>query len=215
MVDARVPERWLWDRRFARLDDVSYRSYFQALMWSVANRTDGVIEPDDLALIPNFAKGSVKVFVAANLWTALGNRWLITDFEATQTSRSELEVLENARARERRKKQRQRAAKAIEKAPGERDVPGDCTGGWSPGTAQARQGKARPGQANEGDQQFQQSRNGHEVNGISPADLDLCHDCRDVPPVGTAARPSDDPHRCRRCNDDRMADMLAAYEEEA
>lgn len=53
-------------------------------------------------------------------------------FATTQTSKSELEVLENVRAAQARKKRRQRAAKAA----GRTDVPGDSTGGWSPGTAQ-------------------------------------------------------------------------------
>jgi hypothetical protein len=38
------------------------------LAWSVTNRTDGVIEPEDLALIPNFAKDAVKGFIGIGLW---------------------------------------------------------------------------------------------------------------------------------------------------
>ncbi|BCI53701.1 hypothetical protein NIIDNTM18_29790 [Mycolicibacterium litorale] len=143
MTDARLPEKWLTDRRLARLDDASFRSFAQALMWSVSNRTDGLIEPDDLALIPTFVRGSVPALVASGLWTALGHGWLITDFVSTQTSRSELEVLENARRRERHKKQRQRA-RAVEKPSGECDVPRDGPGGRSPGTTQ--EGQDRQGQ---------------------------------------------------------------------
>ena len=47
MTDARLPEPWLSDRRLSRLSDAHYRSYIQALLFSVSNRTDGVIEPDD------------------------------------------------------------------------------------------------------------------------------------------------------------------------
>lgn len=143
MTDARLPEKWLTDRRLARLDDASFRSFAQALMWSVSNRTDGLIEPDDLALIPTFVRGSVPALVASGLWTALGHGWLITDFVSTQTSRSELEVLENARRRERHKKQRQRA-RAVEKPSGECDVPRDGPGDV-PRDHTGRTGQARTG----------------------------------------------------------------------
>ena len=148
MTDARFPGRWLTDRRFTRLaqrEPVAYVSYCFALMWAVENRTDGLIEPDDLPMIPNFAPGAVKVLVAAGLWTVISHGWLITDFMLTQTSKSELETLENMRGRERRKQARRRAAKAIEKAAGESDVPGDGTGGLSPPTAQDRTGQDRTG----------------------------------------------------------------------
>lgn len=68
MTDARFPDRWLSDRRFARLSDAHFRSYVTSLAWSVTNRTDGVIEPEDLALIPNFAKDAVKGFIGIGLW---------------------------------------------------------------------------------------------------------------------------------------------------
>ena len=147
MTDARLPERWLSDRRLSRLSDAHDRSYIQALLFSVSNRTDGVIEPDDLALIPHFAPGAVNAFLAQELWSARQHGWFITDWSTTQTMRSELEVLENARARERRKKQRQRAKAADDdvaspgsRPPGQKKaaqvdalsrgmVPGDCPGG--------------------------------------------------------------------------------------
>lgn len=143
MTDARLPEKWLSDRRLSRLSDEHFRAYMQALLFSVSNRTDGVIEPEDIELIPHFATGAVNAFLANGLWTGRDHGWLITDFKATQTTRHELEVLENARARERRKKQRQRSKAADEDSGGESAVPGDSPGGQAPGTAQAgRQGKA-------------------------------------------------------------------------
>jgi hypothetical protein len=115
-------------------------------MWSVSNRTNGVIEPEDLGLIPSFAAGSAKVFVRAGLWSPQERGWLINDFRATQTSSEQLAAAEAARVREREKKARQRAAKRAHTrinadVPGEvpRDVPGDNTG-------QERIGKDRPGQ---------------------------------------------------------------------
>lgn len=143
MTDARLPEKWLLDRRLYRLSPEHFRSFAYALLWSVSNRTDGYIEPEDLVLIPHFAKGSAEAFVAARLWTPRRKGWLIADFAVTQTSRSDLEVLENIRAAEARKKRRQRAARAAAREA----VPGDGPGESSPGTAQeGQEGQARPRQ---------------------------------------------------------------------
>ena len=83
MTDARLPERWLADRRLGHLKDDEFRSFVQALLWSVGNRTEGRIEPEDLALIPGFALGAQDALVHSGLFTALsrGRGWQITDFE--------------------------------------------------------------------------------------------------------------------------------------
>ncbi len=150
MTDARLPERWLMDRRFNRLDDGHFRSYTYALMWAVSNRTDGVIEESDLPLIPHFSRDSIPAMLAVGLWQVMDDRldiaWQIIDYGPTQTSRAEHEVLDNARARQRRKKQGQRARQKASPGGQSRDkstgtVPGDAY----PGTAQARLGEARLG----------------------------------------------------------------------
>lgn len=146
MTDARFPERWLSDRRLQRLSDAHFRAFITSLTWSVSNRTNGVIEPEDLALIPNFAANSAKAFVKAGLWSARQEGWLINDFGSTQTSSEQLAAAEAARRRERDKKARQRAAKRAADQSAETstdavvpgDVPGDNTG-------QDRPGKDRPG----------------------------------------------------------------------
>ncbi|KZS65598.1 hypothetical protein [Mycobacterium pseudokansasii] len=150
MTDARLPERWLSNRKLIRLSDSHFRSFVTALLWSVSNRTDGRIEREDLALIPNFAVGAPAAFVEAGLWTPMDHGWLISEFVVTQTSRDELEKLDNTRRRAREKKARQRAAKSAEKNAGDSDVPGDSPGDRSPGTTQARPGQARPGQETRG-----------------------------------------------------------------
>ena len=203
MTDARMPERWVSDRRLQRLSDAHYRSYFQALLWSVSNRTDGVIEPEDLGLIPNFAVGAPQAFVTARLWTPLRHGWLIADFDATQTVRSELEMLENVRARERRKKQRQRAAKADETADVPGTVPGDGPEGQSRGTTQ------------EG-RQARQAGKDREGAPPAPVDLDsdhhnhepvMCQRCSGWIAAGDTAGNGDNPNWCRGCNDTARADM--------
>ena len=203
MTDARLPEKWLLDRRLSRLDPVHFVSYSYALMWSVSNRTDGLIEPEDLALIPRFADGSAKVLVAVRLWTALRRGWQITDFVTTQTSRNDLEVLENIRATDAAKKRRRRAAKAAGRA----SVPGDGPGDTSPGTAQDRTGQDRPGQ--EGNLEGYGTSGGG--NGSVRADLGLCLGCGENPALGDAATPAGplDPLLCESCNDAQLAEMRA------
>lgn len=138
MTDARLPERWLNDRRLLRLSDAAYRLHTTGILWCVANRTDGVLADEDLPLLPRVDQAAAAELGAAQLWERVAGAWLIADFAATQTSAHELAVLENARRREREKKQRQRAA-AKTKPPA---VAGDSPPGRPVGTAQARTGKA-------------------------------------------------------------------------
>jgi hypothetical protein len=141
VTDARFPERFLTDRRVLRLSAVDFRSYVTSLTWAVANRTDGLILPDDLSLIPHFGATSPAALVDLALWTEVEDGWNITDYANTQTSKHELEVLENARRREREKKKRQRSAPAFPQG----TVPGDVPGDVSLGKAQDRTGKDRQG----------------------------------------------------------------------
>lgn len=146
MTDARFPDRWLSDRRLQRLSDSHFRAFITSLAWSVSNRTDGVIEPEDLGLIPNFAAGAVQAFVTAELWSPLAKGWRITEYAVTQTSRDQLAALENLRVREREKKARQRAAKRDDATSGDAGVPGTVPGDVPPdNTGQDRPGKDRPG----------------------------------------------------------------------
>ncbi|WP_069601516.1 hypothetical protein [Mycobacterium kyorinense] len=140
MTDARFPDRWLCDRRLQRLKDSEYRSFVQSLAWAVCNRTDGIVEPGDLCVIPGFDPDAVAAFVDNGLWAHRGTHWLIVDFAASQTTRSELEALDRVRARDREKKARKRAAQKT--VPG--SVPGDSPQGTEGGLhrlGQARQGK--------------------------------------------------------------------------
>lgn len=111
MTDARLPERLLVDRRLLSQSDAVFRAYVTSLMFSVSNRTDGMIETNDVNLMPRFAKTAPTALVKAGLWAETETGWLIVDFDAQQTSRADLEVLENARKRDREKKARQRAGK--------------------------------------------------------------------------------------------------------
>ena len=135
MTDARFPERWLNDRRVLRLPDDAFRLFVVSLAWSVANQTDGRIYDDDLTLIPASARGSGQL-AKAGLWERVADYWLITVFEETQTSRADMEVLANARRRQRDKMRRRRGGTV----PGH--VPGHGSGD-STRTGQARTGALR------------------------------------------------------------------------
>ena len=112
MTDARYPERWLSDRRILRLSDTDHRTFVTALVWSVSNRTDGVIEHDDLLLMVSATQGSAAALVAAGLWAEEENRWTITDFDSTQTSAHQLQALDNVRRYDRDRKANQRRPKS-------------------------------------------------------------------------------------------------------
>ena len=138
MTDARFPERWLNDRRVLRLSDAGFRLYLMALTWSVANRTDGVLYDDDLMLMVTVDPRRAAELEKAGLWRREKDYWVIVEFTGTQSSRNDLEVLENTRRREREKKARQRARRS----------PGTVPRPRSPGTKGGTPlGQARTGQA--------------------------------------------------------------------
>lgn len=190
MTDARIPERWLNDRRFARLGHEPFHLYILAITWSVANRTDGVIESDDLDLIAAWATGKpIELLVNAGLWTeeVEGKRWLITDYSGTQTSSHDLQVLDNARRHEREKKARQRAHQRGDHSLCRPDTCSALSPGTSAGTSpRTALGQDRTGQAQEvGDQQDE------PVTGL-PA----CPGCW-APLVTEESQAAGKCHRCR------------------
>ena len=112
MTDARFPDRWLADRRLLRLPADAFRLFAFALMWSVSNKTDGVIDDDDLPLIPGFGPGCVDHLADAGLWERQVDAWVITVYADTQTSRSEFDALAARRRSDRQRKARERLRKA-------------------------------------------------------------------------------------------------------
>jgi len=143
MTGARFPERWLNDRRLARLRDDAFRLFVTGLVWSVANPTDGVLSDDDLELLRADPRCADQL-AEAGLWVQVADNWLIADFSETQTTREQLQASELARKKARDKKRRQRAAVAA--VPG--DVPGDSTGQARTGQAPREGSSTRPEVAN-------------------------------------------------------------------
>jgi hypothetical protein len=144
VTDARFPERWLHDRRLRRLTDHGFRAFTMALVWSVSNKTDGVIEPDDLLLIPDFPPGSEKELVETEAWIEGDDgSWQIMDFADTQLSRSEHEAAARARKANRERQARWKAKRADQARSGgnvTETVSGDVT---ETVTAQDRIGQDR------------------------------------------------------------------------
>lgn len=138
MSDFRFAGRWLTDRRVMTLSGDDFKAFVTAGTYMVENRTDGHLTPDDLEFIPRFNRASIPRLIDAGVWIAEGEGWVMVEYQRTQTSRAEFEVLENARRADREKKARMRAAK--------KGSPGDGPGDMSRGTTQARTGQARQGQ---------------------------------------------------------------------
>src|SRR5262249_44768615 len=114
----------------------AWRLYTFALMYSVANRSDGRVLPDDLQLMPAVDPDCAAELVKLGLWERCRDGWRVADFASTQSSRDELDQLERIRAAERDKKRRQRLKEST----------GQSTG-QSPGTAQAGRQAGQAGKA--------------------------------------------------------------------
>jgi hypothetical protein len=82
-----------------------------SLTWSVSNRTDGVLYPDDLALLADVDQARAVELEKAELWRRVKDYWLVVDFEGTQTTRKQLEGLAHKRLMDRERKARERARK--------------------------------------------------------------------------------------------------------
>ncbi len=148
MTDARFPDRWLTDRRLQRLSDSHFRSFITSLAWSVSNRTDGIIEPGDLELIPNFAVGAPKALMDAGLWAPERVGWRIADFSSTQTTAAVLRALEDKREKERLKKAQQRAkGSQADRDSTDLDVTGDVPGDIQGDVSGGHKGQASSRQA--------------------------------------------------------------------
>ena len=145
-MDARYPERYLHDRRLVRLTDAEHRAYVLALVWSVANRTDGVIAVGDLDALPlavtrETLAGLEQAELATEQLLDGDLVWLLTDYAETQSTRAELDSLDAARRAKRANAARARAEKA---AHGLSAVPATTEDRQELGQARARTGQDRP-----------------------------------------------------------------------
>jgi hypothetical protein len=116
VTDARLPERWIMDRRVLLASPEAWRLYTFALMYAVANRSDGRILAGDLALIPTIDPDRAAELVKLGLWECADDGWQITDFRATQSSRDQLDQLQEIRDHAAARKRAQRARAVRERA---------------------------------------------------------------------------------------------------
>jgi hypothetical protein len=77
----------------------------------VSNRTDGLLEEQDLALIHGVDHGAHWELVSAGLWRQVANGWVVADFQKTQTTKTQLDGLDHKRHMDRERKARERARK--------------------------------------------------------------------------------------------------------
>jgi hypothetical protein len=151
VTDARLPERLLTDRRYLRLSLPAERLFVRSLMWAVSNRTDGVLYDDDLTMIPGVDASCAAELAKSGLWQRERDYWVVVGWHSTQTSRSDLETLDNVRRWSRETKARQRAKKAADDAAAQGvhvDSPRERPRGQSTGTHHVDDiGKARTGKA--------------------------------------------------------------------
>jgi hypothetical protein len=110
VVDARIPEQDIRDRAIARLSTQARHDYWSLTVLSVSMRTDGVIEPPDLRMLPwAIAAESIAELERAGLIEQTPGRVILLRFAATQTKASELDRLAAVREHERVRKARSRA----------------------------------------------------------------------------------------------------------
>jgi hypothetical protein len=113
MTDARFPERSLNDKRLLRLSDPSFRLYVVGLAWTVSNRTDGVLyDDDDQMLMVNVDPARAVELVKAAVWLRDADRYVIAEFDSTQTPAAQLDALDQRRRSDRDRARRYRERKA-------------------------------------------------------------------------------------------------------
>ncbi len=116
MVDARVPDRWLTDRRWLRLTPRERHDGISLLLWAVAVRSDGILDRRDLHLCPwPIEVGSVAALLAGGLLLEIDDDHVgFADWSGSQTTRAELDAAAEMRRKGRERQRRHRAKKAGE-----------------------------------------------------------------------------------------------------
>lgn len=125
MTDARFPAHWLIDQRFDDLTPDELHLFTSALLWSVSNRTEGVVPDRRLDRLPwRPDPRCARQLGDLGLWQRQVDGWLIVDFAKTQTSAKQHEAAEKARRIDRERKAAKRAADAVAAAKKDKDAAG-------------------------------------------------------------------------------------------
>jgi hypothetical protein len=176
-------------------------------MWSVANKTDGVISDDEFDLIPDYDPESTPVLLEAGLLVR-GQSWLLVDFEETQTSRKRLEATSRSRSRKREyDRNRMRAKRAEGKSADHKDSRNDVADDIADDIASESRhvsvGQDRTGACKRTDIPSEQPAKKKSTE----AEVDYfafgeCTNCHGAQCLGPEARPGENPMWCGGCNDD-------------
>lgn len=114
MTDTRVPEQWLYDPRWLRLSPTVRADALAWLVWSVAQRRDGMLEIADLELCTwRTSMDSLPVLIKAGIVKQLdADHIVFVDFSDTQASSADLAAAEDMRRKARERQRKSRAKRA-------------------------------------------------------------------------------------------------------
>lgn len=114
-IDTRIRQSILTDPRFiADISAEEFRAYWLLMVWVVGRISDGAFSRRRaLATIPLLTADHLDTLVGAGLIEAHGDDCLMVDFEQWQTSRAELEKLDQRREQTRVRVAKHRAAQVV------------------------------------------------------------------------------------------------------
>ncbi|HEX8095073.1 hypothetical protein [Jatrophihabitans sp.] len=147
MVDARLPEHWLYEPRTDLLSDRAWRTFTGSLMWSNSQGTDGRLPATSLRfLYPHGVdEATAAELITAGKWERLSDGgYRVLHWAKSQSLAADVErQRERNRANQQAKRDRERQARGASSASASNadlpdDVPDDDSG-YAGG--QARQGK--------------------------------------------------------------------------
>ncbi|WP_460511047.1 hypothetical protein [Frigoribacterium salinisoli] len=99
-----------------KLTDAEFRSLVMIELWAVSNRTDGLLERDDVDLVPRTDPACLDALVRHGLLEPHDRGWRVVGWEDEQTSSDQIARAQRARKVAAEKKARQRARRRAEEA---------------------------------------------------------------------------------------------------
>jgi hypothetical protein len=150
MVDARLPDHWLYEPRTDLLSDRAWRTFTGSLMWSNSQGTDGRLPATSLRfLYPHGVdEATAAELITAGKWERLSDggyrvlHWAKSQSLAVDVERQR----ERNRSNQQAKRDRERQARgAVSASAGNDDVPADVPGDVSADVREYAGGQARQG----------------------------------------------------------------------
>lgn len=182
------------------LSDKAFRLHAEGLCWSNRMQTEGQLAKEDMRRWARHPEAADEL-VDVGWWEDHGGHYQIIHHIGYQRTKKQIAKQSIANAKNANRRWDKKSSKDESSNDSQCDSHSDLQCDMD-----------RTGQAWTRDRGTSLS-DGHQNGEASPAEYDLCWDCREVPPVGSVARGNDDPHLCRGCNDIRVEDYLRACEE--